>query len=108
MWSTPAEYKDLSAASEIAIDLETKDEGITNGYGAGWATGKGKIVGIAVAVEGWQGYYPFAHLGGGNMIPEQVKKYIKKICALPCRKIFHNAQYDVCLLYTSPSPRDQA
>ncbi len=55
MWSTPAEYKDLSAASEIAIDLETKDEGITNGYGAGWATGKGKIVGIAVAVEGWQG-----------------------------------------------------
>ena len=95
MWSTPAEYKDLSGASEIAIDLETNDEGITNGYGAGWATGQGNIVGIAVAVEGWQGYYPFGHLGGGNMIPEQVKKYIKEICALPCRKIFHNAQYDV-------------
>ena len=28
-------------------------------YGAGWATNKGEIVGFAVAVEGWQGYFPF-------------------------------------------------
>ena len=101
MWNTPGEYKDLSQAKEIAIDLETKDDGISNGYGAGWATNKGEIVGFAVAVEGWQGYFPFGHLGGGNMIPEQVKAYMKKICALPCPKIFHNAQYDVGWLEAS-------
>ena len=101
MWNTPGEYKDLSQAKEIAIDLETKDDGISNGYGAGWATNKGEIVGFAVAVEGWQGYFPFGHLGGGNMIPEQVKTYMKKICALPCPKIFHNAQYDVGWLEAS-------
>ena len=28
MWNTPSEYKDLSNATEIAIDLETKDDGI--------------------------------------------------------------------------------
>ena len=28
MWNTPSEYKDLSDAKEIAIDLETKDDGI--------------------------------------------------------------------------------
>jgi DNA polymerase I-like protein with 3'-5' exonuclease and polymerase domains len=48
-----------------------------------------------LAVEGWQGYYPFKHFGGGNMIPTQVISYMKEICALPCRKIFHNAQYDL-------------
>ena len=35
------------------------------------------------------------------MIPEQVKAYMKKICSLPCPKIFHNAQYDVGWLEAS-------
>jgi len=101
LWNTPSEYKDLSNAKEIAIDLETRDDGINNKLGAGWALGKGEIVGFAVAVEGWKGYFPFGHLGGGNMIPEQVKKYMKDICALPCPKIFHNSQYDVGWLEAS-------
>ena len=101
MWNTPIEYKDLSNYSEIAIDLETRDDGINEKLGAGWALGKGEIVGFAVAVEGWKGYFPFGHLGGGNMIPEQVKKYMKDVCALPNTKIFHNAQYDVGWLEAS-------
>ena len=101
IWNTPSEYKDLSHAKEIAIDLETRDDGINERLGAGWAIGKGEIVGFAVAVDGWQGYYPFGHLGGGNMIPEQVKNYMKQVCSLPCTKIFHNAQYDVGWLEAS-------
>ena len=101
MWNTPSEYKDLSGYKEIAIDLETRDDGINERLGAGWALGKGEIVGFAVAVEGWKGYFPFGHLGGGNMIPEQVKKYMKDVCALPNTKIFHNAQYDVGWLEAS-------
>jgi len=95
IWSCPSEYKDLSAYNEIAIDLETRDEGINNKLGAGWATGNGYVIGFAVAVEGWQGYFPFKHLGGGNMIEPQVIQYMKDVCALPSTKIFHNAQYDV-------------
>jgi DNA polymerase I-like protein with 3'-5' exonuclease and polymerase domains len=95
IWSTPSEYKDLSGYTEIAIDLETRDDAITNKLGAGWATGQGEVIGFAVAVEGWQAYYPFNHLGGGNMIYEQVIKYMYDVCALPATKIFHNAQYDV-------------
>ena len=72
IWSCPSEYKDLSQYDEIAIDLETRDEGINNKLGAGWATGNGYVIGFAVAVEGWQGYYPFKHFGGGNMIEPQV------------------------------------
>ena len=48
IWSAPSEYKDLSDAKEIAIDLETKDEGINNGLGAGWATNQGEIIGFAI------------------------------------------------------------
>ena len=95
IWSAPSDYKDLSEAKEIAIDLETRDEGINEGLGAGWAMKKGEIIGFAVATEGFQGYYPFGHFGGGNLIKEQVLKYMHDICRLPCRKIFHNAQYDV-------------
>ena len=95
IWSCPSEYKDLSQYDEIAIDLETRDEGINNKLGAGWATGNGYVIGFAVAVEGWQGYYPFKHFGGGNMIEPQVIQYMKDVCKLPSRKIFHNGQYDI-------------
>tara|TARA_R100001510_G_scaffold30032_1_gene26721 strand:- start:10395 stop:12266 length:1872 start_codon:yes stop_codon:yes gene_type:complete len=95
IWSAPSDYRDLSDAKEIAIDLETRDDGITKGIGAGWATGAGEIIGFAVATEGWQGYYPFGHFGGGNLIKEQVMRYMHDVCSLPCTKIFHNAQYDV-------------
>ena len=101
MWSAPNEFKDLSGYSEIAIDLETRDEGINKRMGAGWASNNGEIIGFAVAVEGWQGYFPFGHFGGGNLIPEQVKQYMKDVCALPATKIFHNAQYDVGWLKAS-------
>ena len=101
IWSAPSEYKDLSGYDEIAIDLETRDDGINQGMGAGWATQSGEIVGFAVAVSGWQGYFPFAHFGGGNLIKEQVWSYMKEVCALPGTKIFHNAQYDVGWLLAS-------
>ena len=37
MWNTPSEYKDLSGATEIAIYLETSDEGFNEKLGNGWA-----------------------------------------------------------------------
>ena len=66
IWSSPLEYRDLSDAEEIAIDLETRDDGISKGLGAGWALGRGEIIGFAVATEGFQAYYPFGHFGGGT------------------------------------------
>ena len=65
-WLMPTEYPDLRSYPEIAIDLETKDPGLKS-TGSGSVTGNGNVVGIAVAVEGWSGYYPIAHEGGGNM-----------------------------------------
>ena len=94
-WNCPEEFPDLSDAKYIAIDLETKDPDLTS-RGSGAIKGHGEIVGVALAVEGWKGYYPIAHEGGGNIDRRVVLEWFKKVCALPCPKIFHNAMYDVC------------
>ena len=93
-WTPPEDVPNLSDAKEIAIDLETYDPGIKQ-TGPGWATNNGYIAGIAIAVEGWKGYFPIQHEGGGNFDKKILKRQIKKILDLPCDKIFHNAQYDV-------------
>ena len=55
-WTPPERFPDLSDAKEIAIDLETHDPNIKE-TGPGWAVGNGYIAGVAIAVEGWKGYF---------------------------------------------------
>ena len=94
-WVPPEKIPNLSDAKEIAIDLETCDPEIKT-HGPGWARGNGYIAGIAIAVEGWKGYFPLRHEnGGGNWDENILKRQLKKILELPCDKIFHNAAYDV-------------
>ena len=96
-WLPPESFPDLSGYSEIAIDLETKDPELKT-MGSGSVTGRGRIVGIALAVEDWSGYYPIAHEGGGNMDEKKVMDYFRTVLNYPSRKIFHNAMYDVCFI----------
>ena len=92
-WIPPEQLPDLSSAKTIAIDVETKDPEIKSS-GPGWATGKGEIVGYAVAVDGFKCYVPIKHLGGGNLDERIVNNWMKKVCESPADKIMHNAQYD--------------
>ena len=94
-WDCPEDFPNLSDAKFIAIDLETKDPDL-KAKGSGAIQGHGEIVGIAVAVDGWSGYYPIAHEGGGNMDKRIVLEWFMKVCATDAVKIFHNAMYDVC------------
>ena len=96
-WVPPESFPDLSNYDEIAIDLETKDPDLKN-TGSGSVTGKGHIVGIAVAVQDWSGYYPIRHEGGGNMDHGAVTRWLQDVLKTPATKIFHNAMYDVCFL----------
>jgi len=96
-WNCPENFPDLSQAKYIAIDLETKDVDLKS-KGSGAIKGHGEIVGIAVAVEGWSGYYPIAHEGGGNLDKKVVLKWVQEVCNTNATKIFHNAMYDVCWL----------
>ena len=94
-WVKPTEFPDLRHANEIAIDLETHDPELKK-LGTGSIVGRGKVVGIAVATDGYAGYFPFDHEGGGNLDKDLVMKWFKDICESTADKIFHNAMYDVC------------
>ena len=96
-WICPESFPDLKGYKYIAIDLETRDPDLKL-RGSGAIIGNGEIVGIAVAVDGWSGYYPIAHQGGGNLEKDKVMDWIKSVCAADNVKLFHNAMYDVCWL----------
>jgi len=96
-WLPPQDFPDLSKYEEISIDLETKDPNLKT-MGSGSITGRSNIVGIAVAVQDWKGYYPIAHEGGGNMDKNMVLKWFQGVLNTDAIKIFHNAMYDVCFI----------
>jgi len=94
-WVKPTEFPDLRFCEEIAIDLETHDPELKT-MGSGSVIGKGKVVGVAVATDGYSGYFPFDHEGGGNLEKSKVIQWFTDICKTTSTKIFHNAMYDVC------------
>ena len=98
-WVKPTEFPDLRQADTIAIDLETHDPDL-KALGSGSIVGRGKVVGIAVAVDGYSGYLPFAHEGGGNLEKSKVIQWFTDLCQSPADKVFHNAMYDVCWIRT--------
>ena len=102
-WVPPEEFPDLSKYKEISIDLETKDPDLIK-MGSGSVTGNGCVTGIAVAVEGWSGYYPIAHQGGGNMDRDRVLSWFRDVLKTNALKIFHNAMYDMSWIMTLGIP----
>jgi DNA polymerase I-like protein with 3'-5' exonuclease and polymerase domains len=95
-WNCPESFPDLSGYKYVAIDLETRDPNLKS-RGSGSVIGEGEIIGFAVAVDGWSGYYPIAHREG-NLDKRIVLDWIKDVCKANNTKIFHNAMYDVCWL----------
>ena len=97
-WVQPDHFPDLSKYDEISIDLETKDPDLKT-KGSASTRGIGDVVGIAIAVKDWAGYYPIAHEAGPNMNRKQVLDWFADVLKTDTLKIFHNAIYDVCWIH---------
>ena len=97
-WVQPDHFPDLSKYDEISIDLETKDPDLKT-KGSSSTRGVGDVVGIAIAVKDWAGYYPIAHEAGPNMNRKQVLNWFSDVLKTDSLKIFHNAIYDVLWIH---------
>ena len=93
-WVMPDEYPDLSAYDQIAIDLETRDNNLTT-LGSGWPRKDGHVIGIAVAVDNDQWYFPIRHEIGPNLDVEMTLGWLRDVVSKPRTYVFHNAPYDV-------------
>ena len=97
-WFPPDDFPDLSKYDEIAIDLETKDPDLKT-KGSSSMRGQGDVVGIAIAVKDWSGYYPIAHESGPNMERKKVLGWFPDVLKTKADKVFHNAIYDMCWIH---------
>ena len=61
--------------------------------------GQGDVVGIAIAVKDWSGYYPIAHESGPNMERKKVLGWFADVLKTKADKVFHNAIYDMCWIH---------
>jgi hypothetical protein len=96
-WQVPTELPDLRRAGIIALDTETKDEGLTN-RGSGWPWGEGYVCGVSVAYHEGGAirafYFPIRHPDSQNFDPVQVFAWMKDLAASGVRIITQNGLYD--------------
>jgi DNA polymerase I-like protein with 3'-5' exonuclease and polymerase domains len=75
-WTCPSDFPDLSAAKALAIDVETRDEGLNDGQGPGTRRKDSYLAGIAVGTDdGHHWYFPMRHETGPNLDPDKVKAW---------------------------------
>jgi len=107
-WEPPAALPDLRGAPLVAVDLETRDQGLATDRGAGWAFGPGggHVAGVAYAAAGHRGYAPVRHPETACLDEEQVRAWLGALFASGTPVVFHNAPYDLgwCHWWGLPPP----
>lgn len=94
-WTVPSELPDLRGRGRIAIDLETKDDGLNSGRGPGWAYRAGYICGVSMAAGDRSVYAPVAHPETSNFDADAVQRWLRDHLLSQDRKVFQNAPYDL-------------
>lgn len=94
-WKPPTELIDLRRFDRVAVDLETKDDGLNRGRGPGWAWWAGHVVGVAVATPLQAHYYSVERWGKG-----QLAAWLGTCFKSDTRFVFHNSPYDLGWLRT--------
>lgn len=94
-WKRPDHFPDLSTAELISVDTETHDPGLAQDKAPAVRSG-GFITGVAIAVDGWKGYFPIRHKDSNNFDPQQVFDWLKvELTRSNQPKVFANAIYDL-------------
>lgn len=81
----------------VGVDTETRDFGLTDKIGAGWAWfGGGEVVGASVVADNCRVYLPIAHQGGDNVDRDVAIRWLRRVLGdESTTKVFAHAQYDM-------------
>ena len=97
-WCPRTVLPDLRHVGIIALDVESKDDGLAAERGSGWATRQGHICGISVAYRIEANiralYIPLRHPDTQNFSPEQVYAWLRDHVASNLRFVTQNGLYD--------------
>lgn len=93
-WTMPAAPPNIPPRVPMAVDCETIDNGLSRGIGPGGVHGDGKIVGVAVAVDGAAWYFPTAHDLGVNCSWD-VHAWLRDTVPRASLVVGHNLLYDL-------------
>jgi DNA polymerase I-like protein with 3'-5' exonuclease and polymerase domains len=93
-WTEPTSLPVVPSGVDLAVDVETRDNGLANDRGPGWATRDGHICGVSVAWGGEKHYIPIRHPDSVNQDPEQTMGWLQDAIDRSRRVITHGGQYD--------------
>jgi DNA polymerase I-like protein with 3'-5' exonuclease and polymerase domains len=103
-WHPLSVLPDLRCVGTIALDTETKDDGLRDKRGPAWPWRGGYIVGISIA---WRAdsairatYIPLRHPDSANFDREQVIHWLRDLAASSVKIVTKNGLYDWGWLWT--------
>ena len=103
-WKEPTELPLIPKGLDVAIDTETRDDGLNNNRGPGWVFRDGWIAGFSVA---WKVnrelrsiYVPLRHPDSSNWPIDEAMKWLQHVINNTPRIFFQNAPYDIGWLST--------
>lgn len=103
-WSEPTELPVIPRGLPVALDTETRDEGLNNSRGPGWVFGDGHVAGFSLA---WRInrimhsiYVPLRHPDSSNWPVDEAMRWLQHVIDGAECIFFQNASYDIGWLST--------
>lgn len=107
-WEPPSRLPSLSGEMVVAVDIETKDDGLANNIGAGWAYRMGHVSGVVITTSQESVYLPIRHPDTECWEESTIRAYLADLFQSDTWVVFHNAVYDLgwlCAVWGLPYPR---
>jgi DNA polymerase I-like protein with 3'-5' exonuclease and polymerase domains len=94
-WRAPTSLPHIPDGTLVAVDTETRDNGLAQGRGPGWVHRDGWLAGVSWAWAGGSGYAPIRHPDTEGCFEEEVVLAWLADVERRCRLVFQNAGYDL-------------
>jgi DNA polymerase I-like protein with 3'-5' exonuclease and polymerase domains len=93
-WKSPARLPTIPSGLVVALDTETRDDGLSQERGPGWVTQSGYIVGFSLAWQHHAVYIPLRHSDSENWDVGEAMAWLQDVVSRSRRVVLHNQQYD--------------